>query len=221
MTGAASGPTRHRVVTAASSTRSAAAGPGPWRTRTNAVAVLNRFLHDSKTPLTGADDGRPMRDRQIAPTLSVVGTTPAPPVVDVVVPVYNEERALEPSIRRLHAYLTRDFPFSWRITIVDNASTDGTWARAERLARELPGVRARAPRPQGPRPRAARARGARATPTSSRTWTSTSRPISTRCSRSSRRSCRATPTSRSARGSRRARTSPATRSASSSRAATT
>jgi len=66
----------------------------------------------------------------------------APPVVDVVVPVYNEERSLEPGIRRLRAYLTGGFPFSWRITIVDNASTDGTWTHAERLARELPRVRA-------------------------------------------------------------------------------
>jgi glycosyltransferase involved in cell wall biosynthesis len=66
----------------------------------------------------------------------------APPVVDVVVPVYNEERSLEPGIRRLHTYLTGGFPFSWRITIVDNASTDGTWTHAERLARELPRVRA-------------------------------------------------------------------------------
>ncbi len=66
----------------------------------------------------------------------------AAPVVDVVVPVYNEERTLEPGIRRLHGYLTNDFPFSWRITIVDNASNDDTWSQADRLARELPRVRA-------------------------------------------------------------------------------
>ena len=64
------------------------------------------------------------------------------PVVDVVVPVYNEERALDPSVRRLHRYLTTQFPFSWRITIVDNASTDATWSRAVRLSDDLPGVRA-------------------------------------------------------------------------------
>jgi glycosyltransferase involved in cell wall biosynthesis len=64
------------------------------------------------------------------------------PVVDVVVPVFDEERSLEPSVRRLHAYLSRKFPFTWRITIVDNASTDGTWARAGRLVQELDGVRA-------------------------------------------------------------------------------
>jgi glycosyltransferase involved in cell wall biosynthesis/putative flippase GtrA len=66
----------------------------------------------------------------------------AAPVVDVIVPVYNEERTLEPGIRRLHEYLSNDFPFSWRITIVDNASTDDTRSQADRLARELPRVRA-------------------------------------------------------------------------------
>jgi putative flippase GtrA/glycosyltransferase involved in cell wall biosynthesis len=64
------------------------------------------------------------------------------PAVDVVVPVYNEETDLEPSIRRLHAYLNEEFPFSARITIADNASTDGTWSIASRLAEELEGVRA-------------------------------------------------------------------------------
>ena len=62
--------------------------------------------------------------------------------LDIVVPVFNEERALEASIRRLHAYLRDDFPFSWRIVIADNASTDGTTAVAQRLARELPQVEA-------------------------------------------------------------------------------
>ncbi len=66
----------------------------------------------------------------------------AGPVVDIVVPVFDEERALEPSIQRLHSYLTTDFPFSWRVTIVDNASTDTTWAQARVLEHELAGVRA-------------------------------------------------------------------------------
>src|SRR5438093_529269 len=62
--------------------------------------------------------------------------------VDVVIPVYNEERDLVRSVRRLHAYLETRFPFPATITIVDNASTDATWPIAEYLAAELPNVRA-------------------------------------------------------------------------------
>jgi glycosyltransferase involved in cell wall biosynthesis len=76
--------------------------------------------------------------RRVAPAESRL----APPIVDVVVPVFDEERSLGPSIRRIHAYLARSFPFSWRITIVDNASTDGTWSLAAELERELEHVRA-------------------------------------------------------------------------------
>jgi putative flippase GtrA len=62
--------------------------------------------------------------------------------VDIVVPVRNEERDLAPSVRRLAGYLRDSFPFTARITIADNGSTDATWAIASRLARELPEVRA-------------------------------------------------------------------------------
>jgi glycosyltransferase involved in cell wall biosynthesis len=62
--------------------------------------------------------------------------------VEVVIPVYNEEHDLVPSVRRLHAYLQDRFPFPATITIVDNASTDATWPIAEYLASELPNVRA-------------------------------------------------------------------------------
>jgi glycosyltransferase involved in cell wall biosynthesis len=66
----------------------------------------------------------------------------AAPQVEIVVPVRNEERDLAPSIRRLHAYLTGQFPFTARITIADNGSTDGTWAAALALASSLDRVRA-------------------------------------------------------------------------------
>jgi glycosyltransferase involved in cell wall biosynthesis len=69
-------------------------------------------------------------------------TAASVPLVDVVIPVYNEEADLERSVRRLHAYLNLAFPFPARITIADNASTDGTWPIARRLAHELRGVRA-------------------------------------------------------------------------------
>ena len=63
-------------------------------------------------------------------------------LVEVVVPVYNEQHVLEASVRRLHRYLVENLPYPFRITVADNASTDGTWAVAARLSRELSGVRA-------------------------------------------------------------------------------
>src|SRR3954464_9984898 len=68
---------------------------------------------------------------------------PSAPVtrdVDIVVPVYNEEVALEQSIRRLHRFLTEAFPFGWRIVIADNASTDRTPELARVLQATLRGV---------------------------------------------------------------------------------
>ena len=79
----------------------------------------------------------------IAATLPASGTEPGPPpvpVLDVVVPVYNEEVNLEPGVRRLHAHLAATFPYPFRITVADNASTDGTLAVARWLAAELPEV---------------------------------------------------------------------------------
>jgi putative flippase GtrA len=63
------------------------------------------------------------------------------PDVEIVIPVYNEERDLVPSVRRVHGYLRTRFPFSLRLTIADNASTDRTPQLARALAAELPGVR--------------------------------------------------------------------------------
>lgn len=62
--------------------------------------------------------------------------------VEIVVPVYNEQAGLARSLARLHAYLAENFPLSWMITVADNASTDGTWGIACRLAQELENVRA-------------------------------------------------------------------------------
>ncbi|HEX3926293.1 MAG TPA: glycosyltransferase [Streptosporangiaceae bacterium] len=61
---------------------------------------------------------------------------------EIVIPVRNEERDLAPSVRRLDAYLHDNFPFTARITIADNGSTDGTWPQARALAAELAAVRA-------------------------------------------------------------------------------
>ena len=65
----------------------------------------------------------------------------ATPVLDVVIPVYNEEKDLGPCVRRLREHLTRTFPYAFRITIADNASTDSTPYEAGRLAERFPEVR--------------------------------------------------------------------------------
>ncbi|MFD3740347.1 glycosyltransferase [Streptomyces sp. NPDC058629] len=65
----------------------------------------------------------------------------AVPVLDVVVPVYNEEKDLRPCVLRLHDHLSRTFPYAFRVTVADNASTDATPAVAAALAAELRGVR--------------------------------------------------------------------------------
>jgi putative flippase GtrA len=64
------------------------------------------------------------------------------PLVEIVVPVHNEQQVLEASVERLHEYLVSSFPFAFRITVADNASSDGTWLLARRLAERLPDVRA-------------------------------------------------------------------------------
>ena len=75
-----------------------------------------------------------------AVSIRAAAAAPAAPDVDLVVPVFNEAAVVERSVRRLHDFLSREFPFSWRIVIADNASTDATAAVASRLAGELPGV---------------------------------------------------------------------------------
>ena len=73
---------------------------------------------------------------------SRAGDTTVAPAIEIVIPVHNEEHDLEPSVRRLHDYLTANFPLSFRITIADNASTDGTWRIACALEHELTHVHA-------------------------------------------------------------------------------
>ncbi|WP_308167766.1 glycosyltransferase family 2 protein [Catellatospora tritici] len=79
-------------------------------------------------PLGGPPGQRPTVDSPPAPTT---------PVLDVVVPVYNEQTDLGPSVRRLHDYLRATVPYRFRITIADNASTDATPAVASALAAEF------------------------------------------------------------------------------------
>lgn len=63
----------------------------------------------------------------------------ATPTVDVVIPVYNEERDLEPSVTKLRAFLHAHCPYRWRIMIADNASKDRTLEIARSLSEQHPG----------------------------------------------------------------------------------
>ena len=70
------------------------------------------------------------------------GSLDASPLVEIVVPVYNEARGISHSARTLRSFLDRQFPFPALVTIIDNGSTDDTGLLVDRLAAELDGVRA-------------------------------------------------------------------------------
>ena len=78
-----------------------------------------------------AEAGRPAAGLQPDTTVTTL---------DVVIPVYNEEAGLARSVARVHAHLST-LPWTFRITIADNASTDGTAVVARRLAHSLDAVR--------------------------------------------------------------------------------
>jgi putative flippase GtrA len=74
-----------------------------------------------------------------APEASVRAATSAA-VLDVVIPVHDEEGQLESAVSRVVEHL-REMPWSARVTIADNASTDGTPLLARRLADRFEEVR--------------------------------------------------------------------------------
>ena len=60
--------------------------------------------------------------------------------VDIVIPVYNEEKDLPRSIDILTRFLQENLENPWRVTIADNGSTDNTLSIAEMLSKKYPGV---------------------------------------------------------------------------------
>jgi putative flippase GtrA len=60
-------------------------------------------------------------------------------VLDIVIPVHNEERALVESVETVRRHL-QSLPYESRVTIADNASTDGTRLLAHQLAHRHPDV---------------------------------------------------------------------------------
>ncbi|MGK2319518.1 bifunctional glycosyltransferase family 2/GtrA family protein [Gordonia rhizosphera] len=71
----------------------------------------------------------------------VADSSVSAPVLDIVVPVYNEEIDVAGSVRRLHEHLRACVPYPSRITVADNASTDATLAIAAGLVDEIDGLR--------------------------------------------------------------------------------
>jgi glycosyltransferase involved in cell wall biosynthesis len=62
------------------------------------------------------------------------------PLIEIVIPVRNEQRELAGHVTRLIEHLRSGFPYTWLITIADNGSTDGTWSIAQGLADGHPGL---------------------------------------------------------------------------------
>ncbi len=61
--------------------------------------------------------------------------------LDIVLPVYNEAHVLADSIGKLRAYLIEhSFPYTWRVVVADNASTDKTLDVARQLEDTHPDV---------------------------------------------------------------------------------
>jgi glycosyltransferase involved in cell wall biosynthesis len=80
---------------------------------------------------------RPDEASSVPSVLDRSALGPAAPAVEIVIPVYNEERALAASVRKLQRYMKREFTFAFQLTIADNASVDGTLAVASGLVDEL------------------------------------------------------------------------------------
>jgi glycosyltransferase involved in cell wall biosynthesis len=97
----------------------------------------------SQTPLhPGAD-----RPAAVMPQVRRRPTDPTAPdapfaraVIEIVIPIHDEEAVLERSVRRVHDYVRSALPFRCLVTIADNASTDASPAIGRALAAELEDV---------------------------------------------------------------------------------
>ena len=65
----------------------------------------------------------------------------ARPLIDIVVPVLNEEKIIQESITTLDEYMAKHLPYRYQITIADNGSQDKTLEIAKNLAEKHQSVR--------------------------------------------------------------------------------
>jgi glycosyltransferase involved in cell wall biosynthesis len=81
-------------------------------------------------------------DTEASPPNPPVPDSAQPPVLEIVVPVFNEAHVLQRSVSTLVDHVRQLVPYPTRITIVDNASSDDTLEVARRLAANTAEVRA-------------------------------------------------------------------------------
>jgi glycosyltransferase involved in cell wall biosynthesis len=108
------------------------------------VSRLESDLTGGATSASRTPGGGPERTNHFfgSSTVLATGALSQGPLVELAIPVYNEQVILEKSVRRLRSYLDESFPFETLIRIVDNDSTDDTWEIASGLAETVPGVAA-------------------------------------------------------------------------------
>lgn len=75
----------------------------------------------------------------VNPPQTTAADRSAQPTIDVVIPVLNEERDLEPSVTKLRAFLRENCPYRWRILVADNGSKDRTLEIVKDLKTKHPG----------------------------------------------------------------------------------
>lgn len=60
------------------------------------------------------------------------------PKVELVVPCLNEAHVIEKSVETIRAFLSKGFPYPWKVVVADNGSKDGTAEVARKLAERYP-----------------------------------------------------------------------------------
>lgn len=83
----------------------------------------------------------PARPRHLATESQPSFRAIARPLIDIVVPVLNEEKILQKSITTLDEYMAKHLPYRYQITIADNGSQDETLEIAKNLAEKHQSVR--------------------------------------------------------------------------------
>lgn len=71
----------------------------------------------------------------------MVMNTRGHPLINITIPVYNEERELARSVEAVVAFLESHLRYTWEIAIANNGSTDGTLEIASALAAQFKSLR--------------------------------------------------------------------------------